>query len=72
MHGKWNGSMTSFFAYMIVADCALYILDWDNGVYEDRRSFCMCFRLFSFIYVDRPYAFAYLGRPSTTALQRSR
>ena len=36
---EWVSSI--FFSYMIVADCALYILDWDNGIYEDRRSFCM-------------------------------
>ena len=43
-----------FFPYMIVADCVLYILDWDNGVYADRRSFCMYFRLpLLFIFVDR-------------------
>ena len=40
---EWVGRF--FFAFIIVADCAHYILDWDNGVYEDRRSFCVHFRL---------------------------
>ena len=53
MHGKGSGSVAFSLSNMIVADCALYILDWDNGVYEDRRSFCIYFRLpLPFIFVN--------------------
>ena len=41
---EWVSSIY-FFSYMIMADYAFYILDWDNGIYEDRRSFCMYFHL---------------------------
>ena len=50
-NGMGQSHLFFFFSYMIVADRALYIIDWDNGVYEDRRSFCMYFCLpFLFIY----------------------
>jgi hypothetical protein len=70
---EWVSSIFFSSSNMIVADCAFYVLDWDNGVYEDRRSFCMYFRLpLLSVFVDRPYPLACLGRPSTTSLQGSR
>ena len=41
---EWVSSIL-FYSFLIVADRALNILDWDNGVYEDRRSICIYFRL---------------------------